>query len=86
MADAGEVLFGSWGRELIGAAQIVFLVFIMGAHILTFSIMMNTLSDHGACTIIFCFVGACVCFFLTLPRTLHKLSYLACACESFPDT
>ncbi|KAJ5103275.1 hypothetical protein N7532_003804 [Penicillium argentinense] len=76
MADASEILFGAWGREIFGVAQILCFIFLMGAHILTFSIMMNTLTNHGACTIIFCVVGAVLCFVLTLSRRLEEVSYL----------
>ncbi|KAJ5386786.1 hypothetical protein N7509_009327 [Penicillium cosmopolitanum] len=76
MADASEILFGPWGREIFGVAQILCFIFLMGAHILTFSIMMNTLSNHGACTIIFCLVGAILCFVLTLSRRLEEVSWL----------
>ncbi|KAL3490052.1 transmembrane amino acid transporter protein-domain-containing protein [Aspergillus germanicus] len=76
MSDAAEILFGAWGREIVTVAQIIFFIFLMGAHILTFSIMMNTLTDHGACTIIFCLVGAVLSFILTLSRRLQEVSYL----------
>ncbi|KAI9880981.1 MAG: hypothetical protein M1830_009475 [Pleopsidium flavum] len=82
MADAGEVLLGPIGREIFGAAQIIFLIFVMGSHILTFSIMLNTISNHGACTIAFGIVGMVVCLIFTLPRTLHKVSYMSVACTS----
>ena len=77
MADAGEVLAGRIGREIFGGAQILFLVFVMGSHILTFSIMMNTVTSHGTCTIVFGVVGLLVCLVCTMPRTLHKVSYMA---------
>ncbi|KEF60477.1 uncharacterized protein A1O9_02038 [Exophiala aquamarina CBS 119918] len=38
---------------------------------------MNTLTNHATCTIIFCFVGAVICFIFALLRTLHKVSYMA---------
>ncbi|KAJ5273383.1 Amino acid transporter transmembrane [Penicillium angulare] len=76
MSDASEILFGAWGREIFGVAQILCFIFLMGAHILTFSIMMNDLTNHGACTIIFCLVGAILCFMLTLSRRLEEVSYL----------
>ena len=53
MADAGEVIAGPIGREIFGIAQMIFLIFLMGCHVLTFSIMMNTLTEHGTCTIVF---------------------------------
>ena len=79
MADAGEVLAGRIGREVFGAAQILFLVFAMGSHILTFSIMMNTITFHATCTIVFSLVGMIVCLVFTLPRTLKKVSYMSIA-------
>ncbi|PKX91021.1 neutral amino acid permease [Aspergillus novofumigatus IBT 16806] len=77
MADAGEVLLGSWGREILGAAQMLFLVFIMASHLLTFVIAMNTITGHGTCSIVFGVAGAVISFILSLPRTLAKMSWLS---------
>ena len=79
MADAGEILLGRWGREIFGGAQLLFLVFVMASHILTFSIMFNTISNHGTCTIIFGVVGLLLSLICTLPRTLLNVSYMAIA-------
>lgn len=79
MADAGEVMLGAVGREVFGAAQIMFLVFVMGSHILTFAIMLNTVSNHGTCSIVFGVVGLLVSLVCTMPRTLHKVSYMSIA-------
>ncbi|KAJ5091054.1 hypothetical protein NUU61_005924 [Penicillium alfredii] len=66
MADAGEVLLGAlWA----GAFR----------HILTFSVMMNTLTDHGTCSIVFGVVGLVVSFVFALPRTLRKVSWFSFA-------
>lgn len=85
MADAGEVLFGKlgmarFGREFMGGAQLLFLVFIMGSHILTFTVMMNTLTDHGTCSIVFGVVGLVISLIFALPRTLRKVSWFSFAC------
>ncbi|KAK1143182.1 hypothetical protein N8T08_006880 [Aspergillus melleus] len=77
MADAGEVLAGSFGRELLGIGQMLFLVFIMASHLLTFTIAMNTITNHGTCSIVFGVVGMIVSFILSLPRTLAKMSWLS---------
>ena len=79
MADAGEIMLGPIGREVFGAAQIIFIVFVMGSHVLTFSIMMNTVTAHAACTIIFALVGSVLCFLCTIPRKLGDVSYMAVA-------
>ncbi|MCJ1369427.1 hypothetical protein MMC20_000638 [Loxospora ochrophaea] len=70
-------MLGPWGREFMGLAQIVFLIFVMGSHILTFSIMMNTVTSHGACTIIFGVIGTILSLILTLPRKLRAVSHMA---------
>lgn len=86
MADAGEILFGPlglprFGREFMGTAQLLFLIFIMGSHILTFAVMMDTLTDHGTCSIVFGIVGLIVSYICALPRTLRKVSWLSIACK-----
>ena len=82
MADAGEVLLGPWGREVFGGAQLLFLVFTMGSHILTFTNMLNTISEHGTCSIVFGVVGMILSIIFTLPRTLKKVSWMSITCES----
>ncbi|KAL4883746.1 transmembrane amino acid transporter protein-domain-containing protein [Aspergillus karnatakaensis] len=77
MADAGEVIGGKWGREILGVAQMLFFVFVMASHLLTFTVAMNTLTNHGTCSIVFGIVGMVVSFILCLPRTLEKMSWLS---------
>lgn len=63
----------------------IFLVFVMGSHILTFTVMMNTLTEHGTCSIVFGVVGLIVSLVFTLPRTLKKVSWLSVACKLAPS-
>jgi amino acid permease len=77
MADAGKILLGNVAHAALGTAQLTFFVFVMGSHILTFSIMMNVLTEHSACTIAFSFLGLVISFVLTLPRRLENLSHLS---------
>ncbi|KAJ5819986.1 hypothetical protein N7474_005577 [Penicillium riverlandense] len=84
MGDAGAVLFGRFGmarfgKELLGTAQLLFLIFIMGSHLLTFTVMMNTLTEHATCSIVFGVVGLVVSFVCALPRTLRKVSWFSFA-------
>lgn len=94
MADAGETLFSTFGssssgmktfgRRLFGFGSTLFLVFIMAAHVLTFSVMMNVVTaDSGrrVCTVIYMAAGAAICFVLTLPRKLEKISWISIPCE-----
>ena len=77
MADAGEVLMGSFGREFMGVAQVLFIIFFMASHLVTFTVALNVLSDHGTCTIVFGVVGLVVSLICSLPRTLNNVSWLS---------
>ncbi|KAH1990499.1 hypothetical protein KXV33_007732 [Aspergillus fumigatus] len=79
MGDAGEVIMGRFGRELFGTGQLLLVVFIMASHILTFTVAMNSITDHGTCSIVFGVVGSVISFVLCLPRTLAKVSFLSVA-------
>ncbi|KIX95838.1 uncharacterized protein Z520_08546 [Fonsecaea multimorphosa CBS 102226] len=86
MADAGYVLFkpmgpraAAIGREVLGAAQTIFLIFSMASHILTWTICLNTLTDGAACTIVWGIVGLILFWIFDIPRTLLKVSWLSCA-------
>lgn len=79
-AHAAAVIFGPVGRWVVEIAQILILVFIMAAHILTFSVEMNVLTNHGTCTIIFGIIGTIVSLILTLPRTFKGISGMSVVC------
>ncbi|OQE43631.1 hypothetical protein PENCOP_c003G08510 [Penicillium coprophilum] len=73
MGDAGEILMGPFGRELLGIGQLLLLIFLMASNILMFNILMNVLTDHGTCTLVFGVVGLIICFLGALPRTMDKV-------------
>ncbi|KAL4749576.1 hypothetical protein BDW72DRAFT_213994 [Aspergillus terricola var. indicus] len=76
-ADAGQLLMGWFGYELLFWSNIMYLVFIMASHLLTFSVAMNTITEHAACSIVFGFVGLALSFLLAIPRTLERMSWLS---------
>ncbi|CAI7572659.1 unnamed protein product [Penicillium glandicola] len=73
MGDAGEILMGPFGRELLGFGQLLLLIFLMASNILMFNILMNVLTNHGTCTLVFGVVGLIICFLGALPRTMDKV-------------
>ena len=81
LADAGEILMGSFGRELFGLGQFLFCIFVMGSHILTFRVMMNTITEHGTCSVVFSLVGMLISLFLSIPRTMKGMTWISFACE-----
>jgi uncharacterized membrane protein len=81
MGDAGEILMGRIGREVLGIGQLLLLIFLMSSHLLTFTILMNTLTNHGTCTTIFGVVGLVICFLGALPRTMEKVYWMSVTCK-----
>lgn len=80
-ADCGQLISGPLGYKVLAVGQVLVLVFIVGAHILTFAVAMNAMTDHATCTIVFNIVGLVVSFALGLPRTFKNISYFSIFCE-----
>src|ERR1700760_2938331 len=77
MADVGEILGGRLVREVLGGSQIVFLIFIMGRHIIFFSIALNKVTSHATCTIAWAVLAFVISFVVTIPRTLKSVSHIS---------
>ncbi|KAH9904587.1 transmembrane amino acid transporter protein-domain-containing protein [Xylariomycetidae sp. FL2044] len=83
--DAGEVMGRSVGmgrlfQEFFGWAQTIFQVFVMGSHLLTWTICVNNLTDgtsNATCTVVWAVVGLAIFWILNLPRTLKYASYMS---------
>ena len=86
MAEAGEILFKPlgcprFGKEFLGTAQVIFWIFTMGSHILTWTIAMNTITDSATCTIVWSIVALVLFWICDLPRTLERVSWLSIICK-----
>ncbi|KAJ5545075.1 hypothetical protein N7535_006536 [Penicillium sp. DV-2018c] len=79
MGDAGELLLGPIGREICYIGQLLFIIFLMASHILTFSVLFNTITNHGTCTIVFGVIGLIVSCIAALPRTSEKVYWMSIA-------
>ncbi|OJJ45993.1 hypothetical protein ASPZODRAFT_132969 [Penicilliopsis zonata CBS 506.65] len=79
LADAGEILMGRFGRELFGLGQFLFCIFVMGSHLLTFRVMMNTITDHGTCSIVFSVIGMVISMVFSIPRTMKGMTWISFA-------
>ncbi|KAH9843113.1 transmembrane amino acid transporter protein-domain-containing protein [Rhodofomes roseus] len=79
MADAGMILAGPIGREVLGAAQVIFMVFLCGSHVLTGMIAFDTITAGASCSVLWAGISAIICLVLTIPRTLDGISYLSVA-------
>lgn len=77
IGDAAEYMFGRAGREYMGGAFWLYYVLVYAASLLTFSIALNTLGNHSACTTIWIAIGAVITFILgSAIRTMKVMSWL----------
>ncbi|KXL51577.1 MAG: hypothetical protein FE78DRAFT_135546, partial [Acidomyces sp. 'richmondensis'] len=79
-ADALQIVcgkYGNVGRAFGWVFQETLLLFIIAAHILTFGVELNVLTNHASCTLAFTAIGAIVCFVFTLPRTFKGNRYIS---------
>ncbi|TVY40729.1 N amino acid transport system protein [Lachnellula subtilissima] len=75
-ADAGRLLMGRFGYELVGAMFTLQLVFLVGSHCLTATIAFLNLSANGACSVVFGFVAAVILFLVAIPPSFAEVAIL----------
>ncbi|KAL3492141.1 transmembrane amino acid transporter protein-domain-containing protein [Aspergillus germanicus] len=75
--DAGELMFGRVGREVLGVGVCIYWIFCCGSGMLSTSIGLNAVSAHGTCTAVFVAVAAIASFMLASIRTLGKIQWTA---------
>ncbi|WWC65396.1 uncharacterized protein I303_108014 [Kwoniella dejecticola CBS 10117] len=76
VADAAHIMFGPWGREIIGFAFWLEVVAIAGASFLSISVAFNTMTEHAACTVVWVVVGAIIVAVFASIQTLGRISWL----------
>ena len=77
MGDAGYILFGAVGREILSWGTIIFAVFATGGQLLAGQIALGVLSDNKLCLLLYTGIFAIPTFLFSLPRTLDNLSWLS---------
>lgn len=77
MGDAGFILFGPVGREILSFGTIVFAVFATGGQLLAGQIALGSLSNSKLCLMLYTGIFAIPTLICALPRTLDRLSWLS---------
>ncbi|ORY01836.1 transmembrane amino acid transporter [Clohesyomyces aquaticus] len=77
MGDAGYILFGPFGRELLAFGTIVFAVFATGGQLLAGQIALSVLSGGKLCLMLYTGIFAIPTLLFSFPRTLDKLSWMS---------
>ncbi|KAI0348690.1 amino acid transporter [Trametopsis cervina] len=76
MGDAGYILFGPIGREVLSAGTIIFAIFAAGSVLLSGQQALSTLSDNGLCAVYLLLIFTVATLLATLPRTLAQVGWL----------
>jgi hypothetical protein len=79
MGDAGMILFGPIGREILGGGTIIFAVFATGSQILAGQLALSVLSNERLCTVAFAGIFTVAVTLASFPRTLDSLGFLSIA-------
>ncbi|KAI1101233.1 transmembrane amino acid transporter protein-domain-containing protein [Jackrogersella minutella] len=79
MGDAGYILFGPMGREILSGGTIIFAICATGSQILTGQLALAVLSDGKLCAVAFAGIFSVAVAVCSFPRTLHNLSWLCVA-------
>ncbi|KAI0896246.1 transmembrane amino acid transporter protein-domain-containing protein [Annulohypoxylon nitens] len=79
MGDAGYILFGPVGREILGGGTILFAVCATGSQILAGQLALTVLSEGKLCAVAFSGIFSAAVAICSFPRTLDHLSYLCIA-------
>jgi len=87
ICDIGQHLF--WGKKWAWYATAICFVLnntlIQALHVLVGAKYLNTISNHGACSVAFAIVSAIICCLVSLPRTFSHMSFVGifAACTMF---
>jgi amino acid permease len=77
MGDAGYILFGPIGRELLAGGTVVFAVFATGGQLLAGQIALAELSDNKLCLMLYTGIFAIPTLLISFPRTFDRLSWIS---------
>ncbi|KAI0007257.1 transmembrane amino acid transporter protein-domain-containing protein [Xylariaceae sp. FL0662B] len=75
-ADAGRLIAGRFGYELIGVMFVLQLIFLVGSHCLTGTIAFLNITDNGACSLVFGVVSAIILLLLAVPPSFAEVAIL----------
>lgn len=73
-ADAGRLIMGRFGYELINLMLILQLLFLVGSHCLTGTIALVTITESDVCSIVFAVVSMVILILLAIPPSFAEIA------------
>jgi hypothetical protein len=79
LGDFGYYAFGKSriAYEFTGFMLLANNILLIGFHVLTGAKVLNTLSDHSLCTVVFSVITMLIGIVMSLPRTLRHVSFMS---------
>jgi hypothetical protein len=74
--DAGKLMFGRFGYELINVMLILQLLFLTGSHTLTGAIAWIDITQSDVCSVVFAVVSAIILLILAVPPSFTEMAIL----------
>ncbi|PWN45197.1 hypothetical protein IE81DRAFT_320368 [Ceraceosorus guamensis] len=71
-----RLMFGKWGKEIFAVALVIQLFLVNASHVLTGTELLNALSDHATCSVVFGVVSAVLLFAMAIPPSFHDFAIL----------
>jgi hypothetical protein len=77
--DFGYYVFGQnrLAYEFSGFMLLANNIILIGFHVLTGAKVINTLSDHSLCTVVFSVIVTLMGIVMSIPRTLNHVSFMS---------
>ena len=76
-ADAGRLLMGRFGYELVGTMFVLMLTFLVGSHCLTGTIaFLDIVGNNNTCSVVFGVVSAIILLILAIPPSFAEVAIL----------
>lgn len=77
MGDAGMIMFGPIGRDILAFGTVVFAVFATGGQLLAGQIALASLSDNRLCLMLYTGIFSVPTLLISFPRTFDALSWIS---------
>ncbi|WWC86580.1 uncharacterized protein L201_001457 [Kwoniella dendrophila CBS 6074] len=78
-ADAGGVLFGKWGRRILGAGMVAKSIGLGGSHVLAGRAALSSISSNAICSVWFALIIMIVSVMMSTNREFGKLALMSWA-------
>lgn len=79
MGDAGFIMFGPIGREVLSFGTLCFAIFACGGQLLAGQVALAALSNNKLCLMLYTGIFAVPTLLCSLPRTFHGLGWISVA-------